>query len=117
MRFNLSALRGKKIISAKLRIKVKDATSKKLSLKRAQETNWSEKKLTYENKPKFELSLTTFTANSLNSVIDLDVRKSVNLRKGDKVTFGINSSGNDTGAFYSRESGSENKPQLVVEYQ
>ncbi len=88
-----------------------------MNLRRGADKNWSETGITYNNRPGFESTIRTFSASALNSTIELDVKNAVNLRKGGKVTFGIISTGDDTGAFYSRESAVGNKPQLVVEYQ
>lgn len=116
IRFNLTPLAGKTIVSAKLKIKVSDATSKTLTLRRAANTNWSETGVTFNNKPAFEAVITTFNAATLNEIKDLNITNLVNLRKGGNVTVGITSGGDDTGAFYSREAASSNKPQLIIEY-
>lgn len=116
LRFNLRTLAGKTIISAKLKIKVNDSTKENLNLKRGADVNWQETGITYNNKLTLEAQIRTFKASTLNSSLELDVKNAVNLRKGGRVTFGITSLGDDTGAFYSREAASANRPQLIVEY-
>jgi len=115
LKFNLAPLAGKTIKSAKLRIKVSDATSQVLNLRRGTTASWTETGITYNSRPTFEAVITSFNATTLNEIKELTVTNVVNLRKGGNLTLGISSAGDDIGAFYSRESA--NKPQLVVEYQ
>lgn len=118
LRFNLSALAGKTIKSAKLYLTAGDPTNSSLTLRRATDKSWGEKTITYSNKPGFDSTITTFTAKTLNSKVTLSVTNVVNLKKGGKITFGIKSASDDQGAFYSREyTNSSYRPQLVVEYQ
>lgn len=118
LKFNLTSLSGKTIKSAKLRLKVSDPTVKTLNLRRATTASWSETGITYNNRPGFEALITSFNASLLNEVKELNVVNVVNLRKGGNLTLGINSTGDDSGAFYSREAiNLSNRPQLIVEYQ
>lgn len=117
LKFNLTKLAGKTIKSAKLRIKASDATTKTLTLRRVSTANWSEGGIKFNNRPSFEGVITTFTATSQNQVKELNVIGFVNTRKGGNMTLGITSGGDETGAFYSRESAAANRPQLIVEYQ
>lgn len=116
LKFNLVSLAGKTIVSAKLRLTVSDASTKLLNLRRGVNLDWSETGITYNNRPGFDATIRTFNASTVNSILKLDVKNVVNLRKGGKVTFGITSSGDDTGAFYSRESAASNRPQLIIQY-
>lgn len=116
LRFNLLNLAGKTIVSAKLRLKVSDASKQILNLRRGKVVEWSETGITYNNRVGFEAVIRNFNATAVDSVVELDVKNAVNLRKGGKINFGITSGGDDTAAFYSRESVSSNKPLLIVEY-
>lgn len=117
LKFNLSTLAGKTIVSAKLLIKVSDPTSKTLNLRRGATANWTETGITYNNRPGFEVIIRNFNAKTLNQVIELDVLNDVILRQGRVLTLAITTSGNEEGAFYSRESSSSsNIPKLVIEY-
>lgn len=116
LKFNLINLAGKKIVSAKLRLKVSDSSAKLLNLRRGSNVDWSETGITYNNRPGFDAIIRSFNTTAANSIIELDVKNAVSLRKGGKLYLGITSTGDDTGAFYSRESASSNRPQLVVEY-
>jgi len=117
LRFNLSSLAGKTIKSAKLFLNVSDATNSTLNLRRADDTSWSESGITYNNRPAFEATITSFNAKNLNSTVSLDVKNLVNSKKGTNVTFGIKSVADDSGAFYSRNAiEPKRRPQLVVEY-
>jgi len=117
LRFNLDPLAGKTIKKATLRLTVSDPTSQTQTLKRGSTNNWNETAITYNKRPALEANIRNFTANTKNQVLNLQATNAVNLRKGGNITFGITSSGNDAGAFYSRQSTGNNKPQLIVEYQ
>lgn len=117
MKFNLSSLNGKKIVSAKLVLKVSQASSATQTLKRADEKTWSEKNINYNNKPSLVSTLRTFSAKPAGETIELDVKNPVNIKKGSILTLGITSGGSAITKFYSRESASSNRPQLIVEYQ
>lgn len=118
LRFNLSALAGKTIRSARLILTVGDTTNSSLNLRRGTDASWGENTINYNNRPAFDYTITSFTAKTLNSKVTLDVKGTVNLKKGKNVTFGIKSLSDDAGAFYSKEySNTLYRPQLVVEYQ
>ena len=87
------------------------------SLRREDDKVWSEKGVTFNNKPSNVSLIKTFNAKPVGSTIELDVTRMVNLKKGGNLTLGITSAGNDVARFYSREAAAGNRPQLVVEYQ
>lgn len=113
LKFNLSPLSGKTIISAKFRIKVHTSSTSSQSLKRADNKTWFEKGITYNNKPSLTATITTFKTQANGKIIKLDVKNAVNLKKGSTLTLGITSQDKLT-KYYSRESTS--KPELVIEY-
>ncbi|MEK6935279.1 MAG: DNRLRE domain-containing protein, partial [Nanoarchaeota archaeon] len=118
IRFNLTSLTGKTIKSAKLVLTVNDPTNANLNLRRAEDKDWAESGITYNNRPNFVTTITSFNAKKLNSKVTLDVRTPVDNLKGGKVTFGIKATSDDSGAFYSRQAANVNyRPQLVIEYQ
>lgn len=116
-KFNLASLAGKKIVKATLILKVKGASSFTQTLRRGVNVNWSETGITYSNRPSFEAVISTFNAAPLNSLIQLGLTNAVNLRKGGNLSVGITSAGNDKAVFYSKESTSTNRPQLIIQYQ
>jgi hypothetical protein len=117
IRFTLTDLTGKSIKSAKLILWISDPTSASLSLRKADDSSWGESSITYNNRPAFVSTITSFNAKTVNTSITLDVTSAVNSRKGTKITLGIKSSKNDAGSFYSRNSSDSTKvPRLVVEY-
>lgn len=120
LKFNLNSLSGKTIKSAKLYLKVKNALGPvdALKLRRAANVNWSETGITFNNKPGFEAVITNFSAKPVESTVELNVTKVVDLRKGGNLTLGVTSSApNDIARFYSRESVVANRPKLIIEYQ
>lgn len=115
LKFDLSSLSGKQIKKATLMLKVKEGTNSNLGLYKVSDTSWIETKITFNNRPAFVGLITGINASRANSISKADVLNYVNLKKGGKVTFGINSAIHDPGSFYSRESA--NKPELVIIYQ
>lgn len=117
IRFNLSTLAGKTIKSAKLVLYVSDPTKSSLNLRNADDSDWSETGITYNKRPAFVSTLTSFNVNSQDVSVGLNVTNRINSKKGTKVTFGIKSLTDDSGAFHSRNTiNSTKRPQLVVEY-
>lgn len=118
LRFNLATLAGKNIKSAKLVLWTSDPTNSAMNLRNADDSDWSETGITYNKKPAFVNTVTSFTAKIKDAKVTLDVTSRVNSKKGTRVTFGIKSIADDSGAFYSRNAVDASKrPQLVVEYQ
>lgn len=118
IRFNLSTLAGKNIKSAKLILTVSDPTNSILSLRNADDSDWSEAGITYSKRPPFVNTVTSFNAKTKDVKVSLDVTARVSNKKGTRATFGIKSTADDSGAFYSRNAlDATKRPQLVVEYQ
>ncbi len=117
IKFDLSQLAGKNIKSANLKLKVSDSTNSPLILRLAGNGQWTETNINYKNRISFASTIIGFSAKIKNSVTNLNVLNTVNVKKGSNVTFSITSSGDDSGAFYSRESELSNRPQLIIEYQ
>lgn len=118
LKFNLSGLLGKKIISAKLILKINNGAGPIQTLRRADDTVWSEKELNYNNRPKFVSKIVDFSAKGVEKSVEINITNSVNAKKGSNLTIGITSlSTDDIARFYSRESSASNRPTLVIEYQ
>lgn len=117
IRYNLSTLAGKNIVSAKMRVKVKDSDDGARQLKRATTESWSETGITYNNRPSFETNLSSQYWPTVNEWVEYTTTGVVNLRKGGPMTLGI-ASGGDVGfaSLYSREAATANRPRLIVEY-
>lgn len=118
MKFNLSPYAGKKIVSAKLILRVNNAAGPLQTLRRADDTSWTEKGITYTNRPRFASKILDFSAKPVEKVIELNVFGAVNLKKGNNLTLAITTlATDDIARFYSRESSASNRPILVIEYQ
>jgi hypothetical protein len=129
LRFSLSGLAGKKITSAKLRVK----TSTDSSATSASSTNinlvtdwgWQEKYMSYSNAVAIssallgKLGAATRTSTWYEATLDAATlqRYVGNSLTGSTVSMALQGSASDVLIFYSRESGATNAPQLVVEYQ
>lgn len=119
--FDLRTLKDKKIISAKLVLKVgqvkSNVISQNFNLKHVIQADWQEKKVTYTKRlPLASGSLNTFKGKKTGEMIEIDVKEVVNLYKGTKESFAITTSGKDVLIVRSKESAS-NKPKLIVEYE
>lgn len=119
--FDLRTLKDKKIISAKLVLKVGQVSSNIISqtfnLKHVIQADWQEKKVTYAKRlPLASGKLSTFKGKKTGETIEIDVKEVVNLYKGTKESFAITTSSKDALIFRSKESAS-NKPKLIVEYE
>lgn len=116
LKFNLKSLAGKKIVSATLVLKVNEASSQSQNVKRGDDTAWTESGINYKNRPSLVTHVNSFTPKTSGGTVSVNVLGPVQVKKGDNLTLGINSTtGNDKAAYYSRESAYQ--PQLVVEYQ
>lgn len=117
MRFNLSTLANKNIKSAKLILWTSDPTNSTLNLRNADDSDWSENGITYNNRPKLISTITSFNAKSKDKSVTIDVTGRIKSKKGARTTFGIKAIADDSGAFYSRNAiDASKRPQLVVEY-
>lgn len=121
LKFDLTPLKGKKIISAKLKLKVPkvdgSGSSNKFSIKKIDQSDWSEGSVKYSNKPSLGATVTTFTGKGPGNTITIDgMKNAVAAGAGSKVSWGITGDGSNELILYSRNY-SSNRPQLVIEYQ
>lgn len=116
LRFNMSDLAGKTLLSAKLRIKVANDTSSGTSrVKPVTSTTWNESTLTYANRPALgSTTLGSFTPSSSNTWKEVTVTSHVTGKLGSLVSFGIDSGSSDSVTYYSKET--VDKPILILTY-
>lgn len=121
LKFNLSQMQGRDIEKATLRLTVlernenKKANSKNTQNLRLVQNNWTERSITYKNRPPLGILVGSFKGENYGQEIEIDVTAAVEQNKGGFISFSIDSSGDDFLALYSRESG-DTKPQLQIEY-
>lgn len=115
MKFDLSPLAGKTVISAKLRLKVAGSSSSTQIIKEVFDTAWSETGVTYNNRPSLGLAVSSMTSSSVGTWQEVDITSSVSGKVGQLYALGIDSSGNNGVDFNSKEAPAD-KPVLVVEY-
>jgi len=117
LKFDLSSLEGKNILSAKLHIKVAtDPSSQSQTVKRVQDVSWDEYQITYENRPALGTqALATIFSNSVTDTwLDVDITEVVRSSAGQVISLAIDMEGTNGITFYTRETA--NQPQIVVEY-
>lgn len=118
LKFDLSPVLGKKIVSAKLILKVSNdsgaASLDTFNLRQITPSSWSEGQVTYNNRPTLGSILTTFKGKVEGETIDVDVKNF--LGTSNRVSFAIATEGTNELILNSREAGSGN-PQLIIEYQ
>lgn len=116
LKFDLTSLAGKTVLSAKLRFKVADDSAKTpQTVVEVSDTSWNERSMTYANRPSFGGTLATFNANGgTKRLIEVDVTAYIAARAGSSAAFGIDSAGDGLN-FYTRET--VDKPALVVQTQ
>lgn len=113
MRFDLSSLAGKSIISAKLRFYITDTSYSTQYIKRVLNTPWSETDITYSNRPTLGTTVTSFPGGSSGTWKEIDITSVVKEKLGQLFSLAIDSTGSDGLIFYSRNS-SSNRPYLRI---
>lgn len=118
LKFNLSALTSSNLLSAKLRVHVgtdsgADSAATQ-TIKLVDTTTWTEKGLTYSNRPSLSSVVGTFTAGAGNTNIwvEKDVTEAVRSKSGGFISFGIDQVAGDALEIQSRESSFI--PELVL---
>jgi hypothetical protein len=111
MKFSLSELSGKKIKSAKIRIKNINSSGKGGNF-HISENNWSEKEVTWNSAPKEGTLITSLGKVSSGKWYEFDVTSFVK-GAGEITIMGI-TTGSDGADYASRES--SNSPELIVTY-
>jgi hypothetical protein len=116
MKFDLTALAGKSITSALLRMKVTNGSSSIQSLRLVPDTTWTELGITYNNRPLLAGAFRTFAGGALGAWVEVDVTPGLSGKAGQIITLGIDAAGSDGYAFNSRDAAAD-KVTLVVEAQ
>jgi hypothetical protein len=114
MKFDLSGLAGKTILSATLRFKTVDSSFDSQDVRAVAETTWSETSLTYNNRPPLGNVLASMYLSSPEVWKEVALTSEIQSKAGAMLSLGLASPWSDGISFYSRESA--NKPVLVVEY-
>jgi hypothetical protein len=120
LKFDLTPVIGKKIVSAKLVLKVSTDTGSGstdvFTLKSVSPTGWNEGQVTYKTRPVLGNSLVSFSGKGDGQNIEIDVKNF--LGNSRTISYAIVSSGKNELILNSRESGTASyRPQLVIEYQ
>ena len=114
MKFDLSALAGRNIISAKLRFKITNSSKSTQVVKAVDDAAWVETTMTYNNRPPLSSAVTSFTSSTTGAWKEVDITSYAILKAGQITSLGMDSAGSDGLAFYSKEA-SADRPVLVVE--
>jgi hypothetical protein len=115
LKFDLSTLAGKHIESARLRLKIgNDASTGTQTLNAVASTSWTERGLTYNNRPALGSTLATFAGSRTNTWIEVDITSYVVAAQGQLMSVAISEAGADSINFYAREASAANRPVLIV---
>jgi Carbohydrate binding domain/Glycosyl hydrolase catalytic core len=116
MKFDLTALAGKSITTALLRMKVTNGSTSTQSVRLATGSAWTESSITYNNRPSLGAAFKTFAGGALGAWVEVDVKAGLPGKAGQVITLGIDSVGSDGYAFNSRDAPTD-KVTLIVEAQ
>lgn len=116
MKFDLSALAGKTVTNAKLRVYVANGSTDTHAIKEVSTNSWSATTLTYNNRPSLQTTIGSFTNPvNINTWYEVDITTAVAAKVGQTYSIGMDSSSVDGFWFNSNEAGS-NKEELVITY-
>ncbi len=118
MKFDLSSLAGKSVVSAKLKIKVDNTSTSQQNYKLVSDTAWLETGINYNNRPsKASSAFATAMGGPSGSTQLIDMTSTVKSKLGQKFAFNIDMTTSDGFGFKSKEtSTTSDRPVLIVEY-
>jgi len=115
LKFDLSPLSGKNIVSARLHIKVAtDPSPQVQSIKNVADTSWDEYQITYNNRPAIGGDvLASINSHSFTDAWqEVDITGAVRTSAGQVISLAIDMDGTNGITFYTREA--VDKPQIIV---
>ena len=115
LKFDLSSLAGKHILSAKLRLYITNGSHSTEYVKLVPDGSWNELTLTYKN-DKYPLTtlIATIPPTTSGKWVEVDITPALAANAGNILSIGIGSSSKGGIQFYSREA-SQDQPELVIE--
>lgn len=116
LKFDLTSLAGKTIVSANLRLRTgTDGSSNQQRVKSVSSTTWTETGIKYSNRPSLSSTvLGTINSNSVtNAWQQVSLTSTVAANTGRIFSLGIDSNGSNSITFSTRESTS--KPELIIQ--
>ncbi len=115
MKFDLTSLGGKAIVSAKLRIRITDSSGSEQNIKLVEDSAWSEDEITYNNRPEPLTLLNSIEGSVAGSWVEVDVTYGAKPKAGQFFSIAFDTTENDKLGFGSKEMG-DGIPELIVEY-
>lgn len=113
LKFAVSGVGSKTVVSAKLRVYAFDPSDTGGRLHRGPSTSWGETSLTWSNAPSYNSTvLGTIGTVVANNWYELDVKSEINA--DGTVSFVLESTSTNGADFRSREAGSSTEPRLVI---
>jgi hypothetical protein len=113
MKYDLAALAGRTLVSAKLRMRVSDAATNSHFVKSVANTTWTEETITYNTRPAVGGSLYTISNPVLGALIEADITNTITGLLGQKVSLAVDSVGTEGYGFNSKENTTD-KVSLVL---
>lgn len=117
MKFDLGQFTGKTILSAKLRLKITDASTGTQAIKAVADNAWSETGMIYTNRPALGTVYTSIGSTVKGAWKEVDLTSAVEMNSGTLFSFGIDTVSDDELIFNSRNAGASSRPQLIITYQ
>ncbi|KKR80712.1 MAG: hypothetical protein UU26_C0011G0003 [Candidatus Daviesbacteria bacterium GW2011_GWC1_40_9] len=115
LKFNLTPFAGKEIVSAKLKLRVRNSSSGIQYVRLVEDTIWSESSLTYNNRPQASTTITQLNGGKSSTWIEIDVTSAVLTKLGGYLSLLVDSTSSDGFGFYSKEaSTSTYRPTLII---
>ncbi len=113
LKFAVSGIGSKTIVSAKLRLYAVDPSNSGGRLHRVSSTSWAETTIKWSNKPSYNAAVVgTLGSVVVNTWYEIDVMSQVS---GDgTISFALESTSTNGADYSSRESGAATSPQLVI---
>ncbi len=116
LKFNLKnkALEGRKIVSAKLQLRVTKKSQGRETVRPVNNTSWKENRITYSNRPSFKSSVIgEIKATGKGNLVEVSLDKYVKSKLGGMMSIAIDSKKSNRVDFKSKEAKSD-KPQLII---
>lgn len=115
LKFDLSSLTGKSILSASLRLYIANGSKSVQTVNNIIDNTWQESVVTYNTRPALGSAIASFSESTSGTWKEITITPFVNAAAGQLFSLGIASAGTDGLEINSKENAA-NKPELVIIY-
>ncbi len=113
IKFDLRSLTSNRITSAKLKLKVTNASTQTQTIQHVTTDTWKETQVTYQNRPALGSVITSIKGGAVDQVLEIDLTQAVKSKTGSFFPLAITMTGANDLRFNSKEA-LTHKPMLVV---